>query len=178
MKQCVVFVTGIGRSGSTLLDLMLGNGRTAFSAGELYALFRPFRPHHRLQDGCFCDQSECTFWWEMKAGGEATIYSNLFDKLRVRTVIDSSKHPLWLSDQLKYSVRRNYSVVPLIIYKSPLEFAYSLHKRGILGRWRSMWMRRHQWLFEILDDFIAVSYKRLAQVPVQNYRIFMQFYRN
>ena len=164
-QKKVIFITGIGRSGSTLLDLMLGNGENSFSAGELYALFRPFRPHHLLQDGCFCEEPGCDFWQRIKEDGESDIYPNLFRFAEVRTLVDSSKHPLWLTDQYQYGRGRAYQIVPVIIYKSPLEFAYSLHKRDKFHRWRSMWMRRHRWLLEVADDFVGVSYRHLAQYP-------------
>ncbi len=53
MKK-VIFITGTGRSGSTLLDMMLGNDPKGISLGEVVALFRPYRPHHLLKNkDCF-----------------------------------------------------------------------------------------------------------------------------
>ena len=133
-SEKVVFITGIGRSGSTLLDLMPGNGENAFSAGELYALFRSFRPHHLLPDGCFCGESGCSFWKQIKERGESNVYPNLFTHAGVCTLVDSSKHPLWLADQYQHGMGRTYQIIPVIIYKSPIESGYSLHKRGRLHR--------------------------------------------
>jgi hypothetical protein len=45
-KKALILVCGAARSGTTMLDLMLGNSPDVFSYGEIYALFRPFRTHH------------------------------------------------------------------------------------------------------------------------------------
>lgn len=56
----VVYIAGYGRSGSTLLDTMLGNHAGAFGAGELTGLFES------PKEGtlCSCGQAvvECDFW--------------------------------------------------------------------------------------------------------------------
>lgn len=161
----VIFIAGTGRSGSTLLDLMLGNGPGCFSAGEMYALFWPRRPHHLLSSGCICGDPECNFWSSLREDGEEIVYKKLFAKLGVDVVVDSIKHPLWLEGQVGYGRKSEYSLIPVVIYKSPVEFAYSLDKRGDFSQWRTMWVRRHRWLFNVLDDFVSVKYRNLAKSP-------------
>lgn len=57
----VVFVGGWGRSGSTLLDLMLGQVETVFSAGEVRELWKSGCVENRP---CGCGQPfyDCPFW--------------------------------------------------------------------------------------------------------------------
>jgi hypothetical protein len=59
----VVYVAGYGRSGSTLLDALLGNHPDVFGGGELTWLFQ------RTLDGCDCScgvtLSECSLWREV-----------------------------------------------------------------------------------------------------------------
>jgi len=165
MKK-VILITGTGRSGSTLLDMMFGNDPKGISLGEVNALFRPYRPHHLLKnEDCFCENEGCTFWRVMKKGGEKNLYSNIFDKNGVEFIVDSSKNPLWVKDQIKYSKKRKYEVFPVIIYKTPLEIAYSRFKRDNLKGWKKGWIKVHQRLFSILDDFVTVKYQELAKDP-------------
>ncbi len=165
MKK-VILITGTDRSGSTLLDMMLGNSSNGFSAGEIYALFRPFRPYHRLKENsCFCNNMQCSFWFDIMQGGEEKVYENLFERLGCNFIVDSSKNVLWIYDQIKYNRNKNYKLIPLIIFKTPLEYAYSLYKRNQLKRWKRSWIKTHLQLFYIFDDFISVKYKELAENP-------------
>ena len=57
----VVFIVGYGRSGSTLLDLMLGSAPGAVSAGELRNIWRRgFQQDQRCS--CGASFSACPFW--------------------------------------------------------------------------------------------------------------------
>ena len=162
MQRKVLYITGVGRSGSTLLGLILGHGPDCFVAGELYGMFWPRRPFHRMQEGCFCDRKDCTFWSQVKSGGVRNAYENIFDMTGAKYLIDGSKHPVWLKRQLIYGKNKEYKVDPGVIYKTPTEFAKSLDKRGQLDRWRAMWVRRHKWIFDIAKDFVSVKYKNLT----------------
>jgi hypothetical protein len=56
----IVYIAGAGRSGSTLLDTLLGNHPLAFGAGELAGLFKDWAAGL----SCTCGRSypECEFW--------------------------------------------------------------------------------------------------------------------
>lgn len=56
----VLYIAGFGRSGSTFLDLLLGNEQGIFGAGELVSLFR----HLARDNPCSCRQSlrSCPVW--------------------------------------------------------------------------------------------------------------------
>jgi len=57
----VIFIAGAGRSGSTLLDLILGELDRCFSVGELRQVFKKFIGKNAL---CSCGKpyKECNFW--------------------------------------------------------------------------------------------------------------------
>ena len=59
-KPQVVYIAGYGRSGSTLLDSLLGNHPQVFGAGEVNRVFR--RLH--LNEPCACGSTmrDCAFW--------------------------------------------------------------------------------------------------------------------
>lgn len=56
----VIYIAGYGRSGSTLLDLLLGSHPLAFGAGELTEVFTEWQRDGR----CSCGQryAECAWW--------------------------------------------------------------------------------------------------------------------
>ena len=59
----VVFVIGAGRSGSTLLDMLLGEIPGFFSVGELPAIWQ--RASHTNQCGCGSPLLECPVWGQI-----------------------------------------------------------------------------------------------------------------
>jgi hypothetical protein len=63
----VIFILGSGHSGSTLLDLMLGAHKLAFSAGELSKLWGYSGPD--VKKTCACGQriADCDFWNEVRS---------------------------------------------------------------------------------------------------------------
>jgi hypothetical protein len=56
----VIYIAGNGHSGSTLLDIILGNGENCFSAGELSCVVRK----GLQEEFCSCNSkiSDCKFW--------------------------------------------------------------------------------------------------------------------
>ena len=60
----LIKICGAARSGTTMLDLMLGNASDAFSCGEVNARFRPWRSHH-FNPECRCGQNPCQIWAEI-----------------------------------------------------------------------------------------------------------------
>lgn len=168
MKK-VIIIVGKARSGSTLLNLMLGNDQRGLAVGELISLMRPNHSRHLLKDRtCFCSKPDCHFWKEMSRDGEEHVYSNIFEKFpKLDFIVDSSKRPLWLKDQIRYSKEGDYKVIPVICYKTPLEYAYSREKRNHLNGWKKAWIKRHLVLFHLLDDFVTVKYQELALNPAE-----------
>jgi Sulfotransferase family len=59
-ETTVVYIAGCGRSGSTVLDLTLGQGEGWFSMGEFRLFWYAIRDHWRC--GCGRDVTECPFW--------------------------------------------------------------------------------------------------------------------
>lgn len=169
MKK-VIIVTGTTSSGSTMLNRMLGNSPAGFSVGEIHALFWPFRPPHLLKSNkCYCNDNQCSFWGDIKNGGEKKVYKHLFEKLcDVNFMVESSKDILWIKKQIKYIKKNNYELIPIIIYKTPLEYAYSLYKRNISKEfWYGSWITSHLRLFYVIDDFLTVKFRDLVIDPAK-----------
>jgi len=65
MKATVIYIMGEGRSGSTLLDLLLSNQKSLFGTGELWTFFEE---DYSVQGFCSCGHSvsNCEFWSSVK----------------------------------------------------------------------------------------------------------------
>lgn len=161
----LVNVCGASRSGSTMLDVMLGNGARAFSCGEVYAWFRPWRTHHR-RIACACGADPCPFWEKIAYLREEVFHRGVCDRLDVDFVIDSSKHLLWLIDSQAWAKKSRMSVFNILIYKPPIELAFSQFKRGRDPMsWREDFVRYHNRLLKLGLPFRAVSYRELTRTP-------------
>lgn len=168
-KKKVIFIGGSSYSGSTMLDMMLANQQRGFSVGEIFALFRPFRPHH-FDPECGCGDSRCCFWNRVKAQGEDRVYTTVFEMLpEVSVIVDSSKNPWWISHQTRNLSTTDIEVSNVLIWKSPVEFYHSMAKRG-RKKWYRSWRNYYKLYFSLVDNFIAVEYKELAKNPSEQLR--------
>ncbi|MCA0151875.1 sulfotransferase [Winogradskyella vincentii] len=129
MKRTIINILGAGRSGTTMLDLMLGNDHKSFSLGEVHAWFRPFRKHHFYID-CNCGNKNCEFWKKIKDFNEQEFHKKAFDSLGVKFLVDSSKFLPWVIDVNLYYAKSEIETINLIIYKPIIDYVYSVWKRG------------------------------------------------
>jgi hypothetical protein len=165
MKK-VILIGGTSFSGSTLLDLMLSNTPEGFSCGEVSALFYKAYPHH-INPRCGCGNPECRLWKEYERVGPKHLYESIFqDNPDLDYIVDSSKDVLWIKQQMKYAVKRDYSVENLLIWKTPEEFALSCMKRDRLQKWEKEWIGYHKRYFSVVgSDLITVKYYDIAKQP-------------
>jgi hypothetical protein len=64
----VLYVASLARSGSTLLELLLGTHPEVETAGELQILTHELRGDNRIRCGCGAPVPECEFWSEVARG--------------------------------------------------------------------------------------------------------------
>ncbi|MGY6529452.1 MAG: sulfotransferase [Cyanobacterium sp.] len=146
MRKKVVFILGIGRSGSTMLDLILGSNENAFSLGEISKLPQMLAKGNTQIASC----TESTFWQDnfskkeleqlalgmsghrlkpyfpLKAErfvrelfGIDQIFNNyslLFEKIKKDVLIDSSKYVSWINNQLSSKEFKTNKIQPILIY--------------------------------------------------------------
>lgn len=130
MENKVVFILGIGRSGSTMLDLMLGSHSQGFSLGEISKLPEIYR--RTPSPEAFCPTG--TFWadhfsnedarqlarglsgrrlhpqiplklerWVRELTGQDAVlkpYTLLAKRIQKTLLVDSSKYPDWVEQRL------------------------------------------------------------------------------
>ncbi len=127
--KTLINIFGTARSGSTMLDLMLGNGDKAFSLGEVYAWYRPFRKHH-FKLVCGCGKYPCPYWEKIQKVSDKKFHNETFDLLNVDFLIDSSKDLNWGIDNNLWARKNGIKVFNILLYKKPINFIYSIWKRG------------------------------------------------
>jgi len=148
-----------------MLDLMLGNDPNAFSCGEVYAWFRPSKPHHLVLD-CSCGQQPCPVWTRLTGVPEREFHAAATREPGIDTVVDSSKDLNWLLDTNAWGAERGFKVFNLFIWKSPVNHVYSYWKRGEdVSRWHREF---HKYCARFLSTrlpFHTVSYESLVRDP-------------
>lgn len=92
----VVYIAGQGRSGSTLLDLLLGQLDGWFSMGEFRLFWHAVRDEYRC--GCGSDVSDCPVWSDVLARAEpgpvTDVLADLKTTVRLRRVPGLIRPPL------------------------------------------------------------------------------------
>lgn len=161
----LINICGAGRSGTTMLDLIMGNADNAFSCGEVNAWFYPWRKYHKRID-CACGQDPCPIWEKIKTLPERTFHFDAARILEVDFIVDSSKELNWVIDNNVRYKDGSLCVFNILVYKDPVDLAYSHYKRGEdLWAWKSQFNSYHKRLFETNIPFMSVSYSDLTNKP-------------
>ena len=101
----IVYILGLSRSGSTMLDLILGSNHNLVGLGEIFQVIRPDMNRFLRNEYCSCGKvtHECAFWGaasdRLKQDVSATLEERYNIVLRVfmevfghnRILVDSSK---------------------------------------------------------------------------------------
>jgi hypothetical protein len=157
MKK-VIFIGGTAYSGSTLFGMILANDSKGFSCGEVQALFRPWRPHH-FNPTCGCGGDNCSIWKAVLRRGEENLNASISQSFpQVEFITISSKDPIWISSRIRRLKKQNIITKNILIWKSPLETAYSFNKRGKLGEWEESWINYHRTYFTLISSWKSVKY--------------------
>ena len=161
----LINICGTARSGSTMVDLMLGNHARAFSLGEVHAWFRPFRTHH-FEIICSCGQNDCP-WEELKKLKESEFHQKCFEILDVDTLVDSSKSLPWEIDNNNWAKQNGTAVYNVLLFKEPVSFFYSFWKRGVSleAARQNQFVKYYKRFFQSKMPFIALNYNNLVADP-------------
>lgn len=161
----LVMVCGAARSGTTMLDLMLGNADDAFSCGEIYALFRPFRKHH-FDPVCSCGDQDCEVWRELQYVPESKFHRRILEDDRYRFVVDSSKDLRWVVNSNEWATADNVPVTNLLLWKEPVDLAHSHWKRGRpIDYFRKAFLDYYERFLDLELPCIAINYPSLVGDP-------------
>jgi hypothetical protein len=159
VKKTVIFVGGSSYSGTTMLDLTLGNDPNGFSCGEVQNYALPSKAHH-LNLNCSCGDRRCALWTAALRRAPDRIYETIFQlRPEVKFIVDSSKNPFWIRSQQNSLEQQGITVRNLLIWKSPLQIAQSYKKRNNLDAWEQTWINYHRLYSSVIADWFAVSYE-------------------
>jgi hypothetical protein len=160
LKKKVIMVYSLSRGGSTFLAFMLANGPRAIAPGDIWALFYP-ENEDQQRTGCVCGDPTCLLWQRAREAGVEGFYQMLFDE-GYELVVDSAKTLFWYEQQKRYLVGvENRDVV---IFKSPLEHAYSFWKRigdSALGTYNDYYTAA----LALAETPVVIEYADLVRYP-------------
>jgi hypothetical protein len=162
-QQLLIMVCGAARSGTTILDLMLGNSQDTFSCGEVYAKFRPFRDNH-FDPVCGCGDKNCAIWAGLKDVPEQNFHPALFAQTHAKAVVDSSKNLNWVLDSNEWAQCNELPLVNILIWKDPKDLAYSHWKRGNpIDYYRGQFLTYYERFLSLDLPFVSLRYRQLAE---------------
>lgn len=192
----LVYITGLGHSGSTLLDLLISGHDQAFSVGEA----KNFNPRLAPATNCSCEVKrvlDCPFWARVGAAlrtasgiglpeldltatsrskfieHNVAFYRAVQSVVGKRVIVDSSKSP---SRLLRLSEAGCFDVFPIHLLRRPHGVVYSNVKKGrgwfhcALGYSKNF--RRARAALRGRDHAV-VRYERLASEPASVLRELM-----
>lgn len=153
MENTVVLILSPGRTGSTILDLVLGSHSQCTSLGEYHSILhigqKDLPNHCRLCDG------ECAFWTEVTTRLQPPRYHQpVFEVSGTPCLIDSSKSADWAE-----SVYRTHDGPVKFIYmtRNPLHQLSKTKRKSIsdgsVFDARAMIVRRLHWICQ-LERFV------------------------
>ncbi|NLR93936.1 MULTISPECIES: hypothetical protein [Flammeovirga] len=152
-KKKLIFIGGTSYSGSTFLNLILGNNKKAMSFGEINRLFDHYKPHHVAK---IKDLRSTDIRWDITiADGKKKLYENIstfFPEADI--MIDSSKDVNWIKQQYNYN-KDKFDCKIILTYKSPSQIASSYIKRG-KEEWERVYNRYHNFFFNTFKNFHAL----------------------
>jgi len=164
MLKTLINICGSERSGSTMLDLILGNDPGAFSCGEVYALYHPWRKHH-FRPVCGCGE-ECEYLQAFKGVRQEQFHNLLFEHFDYSWVVDSSKDLCWVVDNQNWVIRNGGRVLNLVIWKHPTTFCLSFLKRGEgPEHWRGVFLEYYRRFLETDLPFVSLCYDDFVNAP-------------
>jgi len=162
-QRLLVMVCGAARSGTTMLDLMLGNSDDNFSCGEVYAKFRPYRKHH-FDPVCGCGAKDSSIWVGLKDVSEQNLHPALFAQTRAKAVIDSSKNLNWVLDSNDWAQANDLPIINILIWKDAKDLAHSHWKRGNpISHFRGQFLKYYERFLDLDLPFLSVRYSQLAE---------------
>ncbi len=161
----LIHICGGDRTGTTMLDLMIGNALDAFSCGEIYAWFRPHKAHHMVIK-CRTYTKPCGFCELLSKVKESEVHSRILQIDDIRFVIDSSKELCWLIDSLRWAFRKGIQSFILLLWKDPMDHAFSYWKRGkSLKLWLKKFLDYYGRFLSIWTPFFSIRFAELIKDP-------------
>ncbi len=161
--KTIINIISAPRSGSTMLDVMLGSGEAGCSLGESVFYFRPIRKHDGVLD-CSCGEKNCSFWKALMPLSVKKFHQSALEQAGCDYVVDSSKNLNWVVDGYRFNPE--VRIVNVVIWKNLEDLAYSHWKRDEdyrpnFEKFRSYYRR----FFSLNVPFVSVELSELSRNP-------------
>jgi hypothetical protein len=169
-KRNLIMVLGASHSGTTMLDLMLGNHDETFSTGEVWAHFRPCLVHHFSLE-CRCGEIPCPVWKNFEGVNETGFHKTVLELANINSIVDSSKDLSWAIDSAKWAQTNDIRVRNVVIWKEPIELAFSHWKRGrSVATFRHDFLTYYERFLNLGFPFVSVRFSSLVGDPTNSIR--------
>ena len=169
-KLKVIAISGTGRTGSTLLSLLLTQDNSVFNLGQLRHLERAFG----RDAPCSCETSlqDCAVYGHVKPDGDIRqVLARISEASGARVFVDTSKTPEFA---VALNDLPNVDLYVLNLVRDPRAVACSWYKKkrsiSALVRNARDWLKRQQqleaWKADLGERYMTVRYEDLATDPL------------
>lgn len=181
-KPLFLYIIGLGRSGSTVLNAYLSRYPGAVALGEIAGEMRhqKLRPTKERKCSCGQDINTCPFWSSIPRTAKNmedwyidVLQSSVLSQYRV--VVDASKTAEGFSVASKIATAAGYDVRAVFLMKEPCPWAYSMRRTDtappIIGdllnfkRWAQTQRRISRFLRNIDIPYTTLRYKDFCRAP-------------
>ncbi len=178
-KKKIIYIAGLGHSGSTILDMVLGTHSKMIGLGEIMPFIRRKNHESDNKSTCSCGQkgSECEFWGKIenmmkKYNTEEEAYLKIadffFDLYGNDTIlVDSSKNSY---SYLKL-LNEKFDLKVIFLTRDFRSWAFSRYLSSkmpiflLIFRWLAENKKLQHQLHKMNIDFFSVGYEEIAMYP-------------
>jgi hypothetical protein len=161
-----IFITGLGRSGTTFVDILLGGHPELVAVGEVWDIITLRRSEEDLMNrikNCTCGSSTCEFWKEVIDGVKSNPEGNNYPVfLRVFEKHFPGKIPVDSSKELPayYALKEVSSCLPVHVFRDVRGYSYSLKGKTSLRTMRN-WYRKNKRMEKLIPGSVKLGYEHL-----------------
>ena len=143
----IVFVLSPGRSGSSLLDLILGSHSKCTSLGEFWVVNEDIQRDHTCQ---FC-ADDCSLWEKFEnVCSPPRFHEAAFEAFDTHLLIDSSKNETWL-EEARHNTDAEIKVIRLTRRALPSLGRSKRKAKSLSDFYIQKWVRRNLELNQYVD---------------------------
>ncbi|TXT54472.1 MAG: hypothetical protein BAJALOKI1v1_2160003 [Promethearchaeota archaeon] len=180
--QKVCFICGAPHSGSTLLGLILGSHSKCFYAGEANKVTFLHSKSSSEDSKCKMCGQNCSIWGDFTLKDPKDLYLQLSLKTQTPIIIDSTKKPTWLQEQINNLKREQITLTLIYLYRdgravinSRLRKYKDSEPAKVIDNWISHINKTNQLYNEFPGDKIKILYKNLAQNTIETIQTITKF---
>ncbi len=188
-RQKIIYICGLGHSGSTILDMSLAALPKVVGLGEIYTLFNEQGRERHFKSQCSCGKpaAECVFWSKFPSRVDHTgeIDKQYTDTLALfaekfgteAVLVDSSKNSYSYLETLS----REHDLKVIYLTRDQRSWSYSRHLSTrkpylyFLLRWQLENIKLLTRLKQMKIDHLKVGYEELALFPEQLFKVICDY---